>query len=82
MPAGTAVQEPRLLARSHASHVPPHADPQQTLSVQKPLAHDAPLAQLAPSTRRHTPPAHAYPLAQFADTVQDVRHAVPPALQT
>jgi hypothetical protein len=51
----TGVQTPAEPARLQASHVPAHAEAQQTPSVQNPLPHCEPVEQLVPGSPRQTP---------------------------
>jgi len=70
-PTGTGVQVPAVAASAHDRHVPVQAVLQQTLCAQKPLAHSAPSAQVAPGDLRpHEPFVHIAGGPQSASAVQ------------
>jgi len=78
-PAGTGVQVPAVAASAHDRHVPAHAVLQQTPCAQKPDAHSAFSAQVAPGDLRpHRPAAQTAGAAQSASTVQVALHAATP----
>jgi hypothetical protein len=71
-PLGTGVQVPAVAERAQERHVPVHAVLQQTPCAQKPLAHSAPSAQVAPGDLRpHEPlPLQTAGASQSASAAQ------------
>jgi hypothetical protein len=78
-PLATGVQVPAVAVRAHDRQVPVQAVRQQTPCAQKPEAHSAPSAHVAPGDfSPHEPLVHTAGVAQSASAAQVALHTCAP----